>query len=196
MQANSQSLPAAAFFAASLLLAFHADGSLSSVLRAETRVPVALPLEPKPTDARTRSRNIDEQIAIAATEHGVRRELIRAVIEIESRFDPFAISGRGACGLMQLMPATAQRFGVVDCHDVRQNIHGGTRLLKALLIRYDGDISLAMAAYNAGRPSPRDSALPPDARVCPQCRAAPRRRACIARRGLLASRAGRPRLVK
>ena len=162
MQANSQTLPAAAAFAASLLLAFHADGSRASVPPVETRIPVISQLEPKPAIARTRSHNIDEHIARAATEHGVSRELIRAVIEIESRFDPFAISARGACGLMQLMPATARRFGVVDCHNVRQNIHAGTRLLKALLIRYDGDIPLSMAAYNAGEGAvARHGGIPP-----------------------------------
>jgi soluble lytic murein transglycosylase-like protein len=99
---------------------------------------------------------------MAATEHGVSRELIRAVIETESRFDPLAISARGACGLMQLMPATARRFGVLDCHDVGQNIHGGTRFLKALLARYDGDISLSMAAYNAGEGAvARHGGIPP-----------------------------------
>jgi len=162
MQSNSRSLPAAAFFAASLLLAFHADASRASVLRAETRIPLVPRFEPKIEVARSPSHNIDEQIALAATQHGVNRELIRAVIEIESRFDPFAISARGACGLMQLMPATSRRFGVVDCHDVRQNIHAGTRLLKALLKRYDGDIPLSMAAYNAGEGAvARHGGIPP-----------------------------------
>ncbi len=162
MQSTLRSLPAAAFFAASLLLAFHADASRASVLGVASRIPVVSPPEPKPAAVRTRSHGIDEQITIAATQHGVSRELIRAVIEIESRFDPFAISARGACGLMQIMPATAQRFGVVDCHDVRQNIHAGTRLLKALLTRYDGDVSLAMAAYNAGEGAvARHGGIPP-----------------------------------
>lgn len=162
MLPKSPSLPAAAFLTASLLLAFHADASRASVLRVGNRIAVVLPSELKPAAVGTRSHNIDEQIAIAATQHGVSRKLIRAVIEIESRFDPFAISARGACGLMQLMPATSRRFGVVDCHDVRQNIHAGTRLLKALLIRYDGDISLSMAAYNAGEGAvARHRGIPP-----------------------------------
>lgn len=153
MQSISPSLPAAAFLASSLLLAFPADAS---------RVLVPPPLAPKANAEAPRSYSIEEHIAIAATEHGVSQKLIRAVIEIESRFDPFAISARGACGLMQLMPATARRFGVVDCRDVRQNIHGGTRLLKALLIRYDGDIALSVAAYNAGEGAvARHGGIPP-----------------------------------
>lgn len=163
MQSNSQSLPGAVFFTACLLLAFRSDASRASVLRVETMIPVVSRIEPKkPAVVRRRSHNIEEQIALAATQHGVSRDLIRAVIAIESRFDPFAISTRGACGLMQLMPATAERFGVVDCHDVRQNIHAGTRLLKSLLIRYDGDIPLSMAAYNAGEGAvARHGGIPP-----------------------------------
>ncbi len=161
MQSNHHHpLPAAIVFAASLLLAFHADASRASFLSIEPKTRVHSPVNldaPAPMYSR-----IDQHIAAAATEHGVSRELIRAVIEIESRFDPRAISRRGACGLMQLMPATAKRFGVVDCHDVRQNIHAGTRLLKALLIRYDGDIPLSMAAYNAGEGAvARHGGIPP-----------------------------------
>ncbi len=92
----------------------------------------------------------DSLIEAAALKHGVSDQLIRAIIETESDFDPLALSAKGACGLMQLMPLTAERFGVIDCFDARENILAGTHYLKELLIRYDGSVSLAVAAYNAG----------------------------------------------
>jgi soluble lytic murein transglycosylase-like protein len=92
----------------------------------------------------------DVHIEDAAARHGVSRDLVRAIIQVESGFDRLAVSGAGARGLMQLMPATARRFGVIDRFDARQNIFGGTRYLRALLDHYRGDISLTAAAYNAG----------------------------------------------
>jgi soluble lytic murein transglycosylase-like protein len=77
-------------------------------------------------------------------------QLLAAVIAVESGFDARAVSRKGAQGLMQLMPATAQRFGVTDPFDPRQNIAGGAAYLKSLLQRFDGDLTLALAAYNAG----------------------------------------------
>jgi soluble lytic murein transglycosylase-like protein len=93
----------------------------------------------------------DLHIEDAAARHGVSQELVRAIIQVESGFDPLAVSAAGARGLMQLMPATAHRFGVSNRFDARQNIFGGTRYLRALLDHYRGDISLTAAAYNAGR---------------------------------------------
>ncbi len=168
MQSLIHQLKAIAIFAGSLLIAFHADASRAFVLTIPTKTNVIAPLKlalPSPASrpaSRARSVDIDRHIEIAATQHGVSRELIRAVIETESRFDSLAISARGACGLMQLMPATARRFGVLDCHDVGQNIHGGTRLIKVLLNRYDGDIALSLAAYNAGEGAvARHRGIPP-----------------------------------
>ncbi|HEY2941464.1 MAG TPA: lytic transglycosylase domain-containing protein [Vicinamibacteria bacterium] len=92
----------------------------------------------------------DDHIEDAAARHGVSRELVRAIIQVESGFDRLAVSAAGARGLMQLMPATARRFGVINRFDARQNIFGGTRYLRALLDHYRGDISLTAAAYNAG----------------------------------------------
>jgi soluble lytic murein transglycosylase-like protein len=86
----------------------------------------------------------------AATQHGVSLELVRAIIQVGSGFDRLAVSSAGAHGLMQLMPATARRFGVLNRFDARQNIFGGTRYLRALLDHYQGDVSLTVAAYNAG----------------------------------------------
>jgi len=80
---------------------------------------------------------------------GVDAKLVEALVEAESKFDPYAVSRRGAMGLMQLMPATAHQYQVKDVFDPRQNLEGGMRHLKFLLERYD-DTALALAAYNAG----------------------------------------------
>jgi soluble lytic murein transglycosylase-like protein len=72
------------------------------------------------------------------------------VIAIESAYDPDAISRSGAVGLMQLMPATARRYGVADRRNPSANLAGGTRYLKDLLVRFDSDLELALAGYNAG----------------------------------------------
>ena len=76
--------------------------------------------------------------------------LIRAVIKVESDYDPRVVSSVGARGLMQLMPAVLQDMGVGDAHDPRKNILGGTRLLRILANRYDGDLVRTIAAYHAG----------------------------------------------
>jgi soluble lytic murein transglycosylase-like protein len=95
----------------------------------------------------------DEPRAIikeAADRYGVAEELIAAVIEAESQFNPRAVSRRGAQGLMQLMPETAATLGVTDPFSPRENIHGGVRHLRSLMDRFDNNIPLALAAYNAG----------------------------------------------
>ncbi len=91
----------------------------------------------------------DEAIEAASATHGVRPELVRAVIQVESGFNPRARSNKGAMGLMQLMPATAAGLGVDNPWDPVQNIHGGVAYLGSL-IREFGDEVLALAAYNAG----------------------------------------------
>jgi len=92
----------------------------------------------------------DPHILAAAALHGVSVDLVKAVIAVESEFDPLAVSSKGARGLMQLMPFTAQRFGVSDSFDPRQNIFGGVQYLRFLLDMFQGDVALALAGYNAG----------------------------------------------
>lgn len=96
------------------------------------------------------SGHYDKDIRDAASVFGVAADLVRAVIAVESEFDPFAVSSKGAQGLMQLMPFTARRFGVVNAFDARQNIFGGVQYLRVLLDLFSGDVSLAVAGYNAG----------------------------------------------
>lgn len=86
----------------------------------------------------------------AATEFGVPKQLVTAVIKAESDFDPNSGSSAGAKGLMQLMPETAREVGVTDVMDSWQNVRGGTRYLKKMLDQFHGDVKLGLAAYNAG----------------------------------------------
>jgi hypothetical protein len=89
-------------------------------------------------------------IAASARTHGVAAELVASVIAIESNFNPNAVSVKSARGLMQLMPKTVARFGVKNVFDPQENIDAGTQYLKELLTRYNGDLKLTLAAYNAG----------------------------------------------
>ena len=93
---------------------------------------------------------IESHITEAACRYAVSRELIVAVIEVESQFNTRAVSHRGAQGLMQLMPATAASLGVRDAFDPRDNINGGVRHLRWLMNRFDDDVPTVLAAYNAG----------------------------------------------
>lgn len=93
---------------------------------------------------------VEKLVREAAERHHVDPALVRAVIETESNWNPSAVSRKGAVGLMQLIPTTAQRFGVNDAFNPKQNIDGGVQYLKALLERYNGNLDLALAAYNAG----------------------------------------------
>lgn len=97
-----------------------------------------------------RSTRFDLYIAEAAKTYDVPFSLIKAVIKVESDFDPAAVSTSGARGLMQLMPVTAEELGVKDPFDPKANVMGGVRYLKKMLHRFNGSIPLALAAYNAG----------------------------------------------
>ena len=89
-------------------------------------------------------------IHVAALRHGVDEKLIAGVIAAESNFDAKAVSRKRALGLMQLLPTTAAHYAVADVFDPAENIDGGTHYLKDLLAKYRGNLSLALAAYNAG----------------------------------------------
>jgi soluble lytic murein transglycosylase-like protein len=97
-----------------------------------------------------RSRRYDDLIQEYARLNGVRTDLVRAVVQVESAFNPVARSPKGAMGLMQLMPATARQYGVTDPYDPSQNIRAGVAYLRQLLDRYQDNEELALAAYNAG----------------------------------------------
>lgn len=96
------------------------------------------------------SDELNNYFSEAAEKYGVDAKLIKAIACAESNFDPTATSKSGAMGIMQMMPSTAKECGVEDPYDPRQSIMGGTYYISQMLERYDGDVSLALAAYNAG----------------------------------------------
>jgi soluble lytic murein transglycosylase-like protein len=110
--------------------------------------PAAVSTGPRPSPSLAPS--IDYAIQQAASRHRVDPALVRSVAKVESNFNPWAVSPKGAMGVMQLMPATARRLGVTNPFDLEQNVDGGVRYLRDLLAGYAGDIDLTLAAYNAG----------------------------------------------
>lgn len=108
--------------------------------------PGAAPRDPD----RARYHRYDAFIREAAALYRLPESFVRAVIRVESNYNPQVVSHAGACGLMQLMRATAARMGVTDVFDPRQNILGGTRYLRVLANHFNGDLVLTIAAYNAG----------------------------------------------
>jgi soluble lytic murein transglycosylase-like protein len=135
---------------------YSADGTMSIVNRVNGK---SATLPPKSTPDNRAARNpgsadhttaYDDLIVAHARANNVRSDLIRAVVTVESGFNPYARSPKGALGLMQLMPATARQFNVSNPFDPEQNIRAGSSYLRQLLDRYDGNEELALAAYNAG----------------------------------------------
>ena len=98
----------------------------------------------------TRRRTLDSLITEMAERHSLDPDLVRALIKVESNFNPVAVSHKGAMGLMQLIPRTARALGVRDVFDPKENLEGGMRHLRYLLDRYNGNLRLSLAAYNAG----------------------------------------------
>jgi soluble lytic murein transglycosylase-like protein len=107
-------------------------------------------------------KSVDDIIDGAAEKHAVDPHLVRAIVKVESNFNPGAISRKGAMGLMQLIPQTARRLGVSDIFDPQENVDAGVRYLKYLLALYNGNLRLSLAAYNAGEKAvDRHSGIPP-----------------------------------
>jgi soluble lytic murein transglycosylase-like protein len=124
-------------------------------LSLKPRAAIYLPAESSFTGAGRPAMSIDRDgveklVREAAERHRLDPALVRAVIETESNWNAGAVSRKGALGLMQLIPTTAQRFGVNDAFSPQQNVDAGVRYLKTLLERYNGNLDLALAAYNAG----------------------------------------------
>lgn len=112
-------------------------------------------LTSRPNASRLAPEEIDPYVEDSARRSAVDPDLIHAIIQVESDYNPNALSRKGAMGLMQLIPATAQRFGVENTFDPRQNIEGGVTYLRYLLDLFGGDLTLTLAAYNAGENSVR-----------------------------------------
>jgi soluble lytic murein transglycosylase-like protein len=129
--------------------------------RASLRMPTSPPYSVKGSKGRLFSAMYSDAIETAASLHNVDAALVRAVIHAESAFNPFAVSPKGAQGLMQLMPATARMLGVSNSFSPESNIHGGTKYLAQLLKRFRNE-ALAVAAYNAGEvPVTKYNGIPP-----------------------------------
>lgn len=115
---------------------------------AANAVPAAKPGKPGPGLAG--KARYDQMVEEVSRTYGLESALLHAVIAVESSYNPKAVSKKGATGLMQLMPATARRYGVANAFDPVQNLGGGARYLRDLLEMFDSDVSLALAAFNAG----------------------------------------------
>jgi len=128
------------------------DGQVTFVSRPEQKPgPVS---DPDPSRRSRASKSAPIEILELVQDVGQRYELdprlITSVISVESGFNQMAVSPKGARGLMQLMPGTAREYGVRNVHDPKQNVEGGVAYLRDLVVRYNGDLRLALAAYNAG----------------------------------------------
>ena len=105
---------------------------------------------PHPPVSVSSPENLEEYFKEASETYGVDINLLKAIARQESNFNPSATSSAGAMGVMQLMPSTAKGLGVTNAYDAQENIMGGAKLMAQNLKKYNGDVSLALAAYNAG----------------------------------------------
>ena len=122
-----------------------------SAAKPVTKKQTVVVVEPKMPKVSQRTIKLyNKQIVKVAKKYGIEPALVHAVILAESQYNADAISRRGAIGLMQLMPDTAERYKVSDAFDANQNIRGGAQYLRDLIKLFDGDVELAVAAYNAG----------------------------------------------
>ena len=125
-------------------------GGYVDVPSAEIESFEAAPLEPQETATPAKAPDLQAIVAAASTQHRIDADFIASVISAESANNPRAVSPKGAQGLMQLMPGTATKLGVKDSFDPADNVDGGVRYLRELLLLYNGDMAKALAAYNAG----------------------------------------------
>ena len=123
------------------VVCFASPVTIPKVVRKKKPVPAPVKAPPRP---------IQDIIADAQKKYGIESALIRAVIQTESGFNPLAVSDKGARGYMQIMPINYNAQGITDPHDPEQNIYGGTKYLRQMILRYDNRLDLALAAYNAG----------------------------------------------
>ena len=152
------------------------DGTVSlSNVPTDARYTVLI-ATPKPTDAAapvaalprkqtslSKKAGFNQLVDEVSRTYGLESALLHAVISVESSYNPKAVSKKGAAGLMQLMPQTAKRYGVIDSLDPLQNLSGGAQYLRDLLRMFNNDVSLALAAYNAGEHAVMkyDNRIPP-----------------------------------